>query len=80
MRESLLQIINQVRANKGLPALDHLQAATRLREDAGLDSLDLAELTVRIEAQFGIDVFRQGNVRSIAEIEARLAPSPEKAA
>ena len=48
----------------------------RLREDIGFDSLDLAELTVRIEEAFEVDVFADGLVSTIGEIEAKLAVDP----
>lgn len=72
MNTRLLEILNVVRANKGRPALASLASETRLREDCQLDSLDLAELTVRIEEAFGVDVFADGVVRTVGEIEAKL--------
>jgi acyl carrier protein len=72
MTPSLLDIINLVRANKGRPALTEIKPEHRLREDCHLDSLDLAELTVRIEEASGVDVFADGVVRTIGEIQAKL--------
>jgi acyl carrier protein len=72
MENELLKIVNTVRANKGRPALPEIKREHRLRDDCGLDSLDLAELTVRIEERWGIDVFADGIVRTIAEIEEKL--------
>lgn len=72
-RPQLLLIVNQVLGNKQRPSLSSLRAEDRLREDLGLDSLDLAELTVRIEDAFSVDVFADGLVRTIGEIEAKLA-------
>jgi len=72
MTSPLLDIINVVRANKGRPALPALKPEMRLREDCQLDSLDLAELTVRIEEASGVDVFADGVVRTIGEIQAKI--------
>jgi acyl carrier protein len=69
----LLAIINATRANKSRPPLPEILSASRLREDIGFDSLDLAELTVRIEEAFEVDVFADGIVRTVGEIEAKLA-------
>lgn len=69
---NLLEIINQVRANKGREPLSQISPQQRLREDYGLDSLDLAELTVRIEDASGVDVFAEGIVRTVGEIQAKL--------
>ena len=69
---NLLETINQVRANKGRSPLSRLSPQLRLREDCELDSLDLAELTVRIEDASGVDVFAEGIVRTVGEIQAKL--------
>jgi acyl carrier protein len=72
----LLQLVNQVLANKRRPAIERLTPETRLREDLGFDSLDLAELVVRIEEATGVDVFAEGVLRTAGEIEARIAARP----
>lgn len=72
MNPSLLEILNLVRANKGRSPLPEIRPEHRLREDCQLDSLDLAELTVRIEEASGVDVFADGVVRTVAEIQAKL--------
>lgn len=69
---ALLRLFNQVLINKQRPILEVLKPDLRLREDIGLDSLDLAELTVRIEEAFDVDVFADGIVRTVGEIEAKL--------
>jgi len=73
MNKELLEVINQVRANKNLAKLSSYNAGDRLREEMGFESLDLAELTVRIEEKFNVDVFSDGLVESVGEIEAKLA-------
>lgn len=72
MDQSLLIIINEVRAHKKLRPLATLSAEMRLREEAELTSLDLAELTVRIEEAFGVDVFADGLVSTVGEVVAKL--------
>lgn len=72
MNTRLLEILNVVRANKGRAGLASLAPEMRLREDCQLDSLDLAELTVRLEEAFGVDVFADGVVRTVGEIQAKL--------
>jgi len=69
---ALLQALNTVRANKGLPPLEQAEARMDLRRDLGLDSLDLAELTVRLEATTGTDVFARGLVTTVGEVIERL--------
>ncbi len=68
----LLEIINKVRANKGRVPLSQISPHQRLRDDCELDSLDLAELTVRLEDVSGVDVFAEGIVRTVGEIQAKL--------
>ncbi|BET69360.1 phosphopantetheine-binding protein [Opitutales bacterium ASA1] len=74
--QELIELIHEVRANKGQEAARVLFAdgygGVRLREDLGFDSMDLAELTVRIEERFGVDVFAEGVVRTVGEVEGRI--------
>ena len=70
--DELLKILNTVRENKGLSALGELRPEMRMREDVGFESLDLAELTVRIEEKFDVDVFADGLVFTVGEIEEKL--------
>lgn len=69
IKESLLEVVNTVRSNKGVPALSALHPAMRLREDLGFDSLDLAELTARIDHRFHVDVFAEGIVTRVGELQ-----------
>lgn len=66
--EKLIDIINQIKVNKGQEKLNTLSEDTDLRTDLGFDSLDLAELTVRIEKEFGVDIFENGLVSTVGEI------------
>ena len=75
MQKDLLAIINEVRANKKQVPLSNLAPAMRLNGDIGFESLDLAELTVRIEEKFGVDVFADGLVHTVGEIEAKILRS-----
>lgn len=69
----LLLLINHVRENKHLAPITELTHDLRLREDVGFESLDLAELTVRIEEKFGVDVFADGLVHTVGEVEMKIA-------
>lgn len=72
MLDTLLQIINTVRENKGWEPLSAITPENDLRTDIGFDSLDLAELTVRIEKETGVDVFADSFVNTIGEILAKI--------
>lgn len=69
---TLLEVINTVRSNKGLPSIQHVEASARLREELGLDSLDLAELTARLYEQHRFDVFATGLVFTAGEVDQRI--------
>lgn len=73
LRSPLLDLINQVCLNKKRALVHSLHPTMRLREDLGFDSLDMAELSVRIEEASGVDVFAQGIVKTVGEIEERLS-------
>lgn len=70
--EKLLKIINLIKDSKEEPLLETIKPEMTLRNDLGFDSLDLAELTVRIEKEFQIDIFEEGIVQTIAEIQQKL--------
>ena len=73
MKETVLNIINEMRKAKGLHTLVTLRETDRLREDLALTSFDLAELTVKVEDEFDIDIFEDGLVNTIGEIYAKLS-------
>jgi acyl carrier protein len=70
--KTLLEIVNYVRTNKGLLPITILDSKQRLREDLNFDSLDLAEFTARLENEFGVDVFANGIVSCIGEVQERI--------
>lgn len=72
MVQDLLSVINEVRINKQLDKLPSLRPEMRLREDIAFESLDLAELTVRIDEKFGVDVFADGLVHTVGEIQEKI--------
>ena len=72
MNRKILEIINQIREDKGLDKLSELNDNDKLRDDLGLDSFDLAELTVNIEVEFDVDVFEDGIIDSILELKDKL--------
>lgn len=69
---SLLEIINEMREEESKAPLKQLEPAIHLRDDLELDSLMLAELTVRIEDEFDIDIFEDGIVQTIGEIQNKI--------
>jgi len=72
MNKKLLDILNIVLENNDLKTLDGYRSTMVLQDELGLDSIMLAELTVRLEDEFEIDVFEEGMVHSIGDIEKRL--------
>lgn len=69
----LLTLINEVLEESGRDPVSSVDADTRLKENLGFDSLELAVLTVKIEAATGVDVFADGLVRTVGEIEQKIA-------
>lgn len=72
MEQKVLNIINEIRAAKGLETVKVLKNEDNLRKDLGFTSFDLAELTVKIEDEFDIDIFEDGLVNTIGEIFSKL--------
>lgn len=72
MEQTIINIINEIRAAKDLAPIETVNAETKLREDLNLTSFDLAELTVKIEDKFDIDIFEDGLVNTIGEIFEKL--------
>ena len=73
MNNKVLEIINEIRATKGLSSIESVNNETKLREDLLLTSFDLAELTVKIEDEFETDIFEDGLVNTIGEIYDKLS-------
>lgn len=69
---SLLDIINEMREENEKTKLERLESSMHLRDDLEMDSLALAELTVRIEDEFDVDIFEDGIVQTIGEIQSKL--------
>ena len=72
MLEQLHQSINEVLSDGGRPPIGSLTREMTLRGGVGLDSLELAVLTVKLEAETGVDVFADGLVTTVGEVEDRL--------
>ncbi len=68
----LYTIIEQVLADAGRAPSGPLVGSTSLRRELGFDSLELAVLTVHIEATFGVDVFAEGLVETVGELEEKI--------
>lgn len=69
----IASIVDKIRDNKGLEPFSNYTAETHLRDDLELDSLDLAEFTVRIEKETGVDVFAEGIVQTVGEVDQRIS-------
>lgn len=72
MNKKLMEIINGILEKKEKTLGEDIDMSTSLRKDVGFDSFDLAELTVLVEDEFGIDIFADGLVDTLEEIEAKL--------
>lgn len=72
MNKKLMEIINGILEKKEKTLGEDIDMSTSLRKDVGFDSFDLAELTVLVEDEFGVDIFADGLVDTLEEIEATL--------
>ncbi len=72
METKVLEIINYIRAGKGLAELSVIHETDVLRDEIEFTSFDLAELTVRIEDEFDVDIFENGLVATVGEIYEKL--------
>ncbi|GCD77352.1 acyl carrier protein [Thermaurantimonas aggregans] len=73
MNKKVEELIRIVLENRGKRSDIPIHSESHLRDDLGMDSLDLAELTVRIEAEYDVDVFADGIVSTVGEIEKKLS-------
>ena len=70
--EKLIEVIKIVMENSSLDTSIEINRDSNLREDLKLDSLALAELAVRIEEIYDVDVFEDGLVSTVLEIEEKI--------
>ena len=70
--KDLLRWINEVRVSNDYVPVEGVDESMDLREDLNYDSFMLAELTVLIEDEVGVDIFAEGVVRTVGEIQNRL--------
>ena len=68
MVNRLLDIINEIKSDKGEESITVISAETSLRTDIGFDSFDLALLTAKIEDEFDVDVFENGVIDKVGDI------------
>ena len=71
MRETLTNIIKEILESNGEKLSVELNEDVQLKE-IGLTSFDLAVLTVEIENIYDIDIFEDGLISTIGEIETIL--------
>lgn len=69
IKENIISAVNEVLEGKGAKTVEVFKPEIHLRNDLGLDSFDLAELTVRVEEKTGVDIFENGIVETLGEIE-----------
>lgn len=72
VNQQLQEIINETLADTGREPLLTISRDLLLRQDIGFDSLELAVLTVKLEAEFGVDVFADGLVATVGQVEDKL--------
>jgi acyl carrier protein len=70
--KSLLEIINEVLDSNEKNLIDKIEPETNLRDDLGFDSFMLAELTIIIEEIYGVDIFADGIVFTISDIQNKI--------
>jgi acyl carrier protein len=71
MKKSLLHIINEVLSESD-KEVESISNETDLRNDLGMDSMNLAMLTVLIEDEYGVDIFEDGLVSKVSDIQKRI--------
>lgn len=71
MKRSLLEIINEVLSESD-NQVESITSDMDLRNDLGMDSMNLALLTVLIEDEYGIDIFDNGMVSKVSDIEEKI--------
>ena len=67
-----LNMVNEIRKDKGEEALVTVKPEDSLRNDLGFDSMDLAVMTARIEDQFDVDVFSDGIIDKVQDVYDKL--------
>lgn len=72
----LLTIFNKILAAKKKKELTELRPELHLRNDLGFTSFDLAELTVKIEMLYDTDIFEDGIVYTVGDIQRKLFKEP----
>ncbi|MFZ3577524.1 acyl carrier protein [Virgibacillus sp. DJP39] len=72
MQDKLLKILNEMLEESGNETIETIESNMHLRDELNMDSLMLAELTVRIEDEFDVDIFEDGIVQTVGEINSKL--------
>jgi acyl carrier protein len=76
--QALKALIDEIRVNKQQPPLADMSPGLRLHGDIGFLSLDLVELTVRIDERFEVDLFANGLVHNVGEIEKKITMAEDR--
>ena len=70
--EFLLNMVNEIRKDKGEDAVLSVKPEDSLRNDLGFDSMDLAVMTAKIEDQYDVDVFSDGIIDKVQDVYDKL--------
>jgi acyl carrier protein len=70
--KNLLEIINQILETNEKKLYEKIDPTTNLRDDLGFDSFMLAELTIVIEEVYGVDIFADGLIFTISDIQKKI--------
>ena len=72
MESKLLEVVNTVLRNAGIPPVDELTADMDLKKDLELDSISVAELIASIDVAFDTDINAEGMIEKVGDIQNRL--------
>ncbi len=70
--EFFLNMVNEIRKDKGEDAVLSVKPEDSLRSDLGFDSMDLAVMTAKIEDQYDVDVFSDGIIDKVQDVYDKL--------
>ncbi len=70
--EFFLNMVNEIRKDKGEEAVLSVKPEDSLRSDLGFDSMDLAVMTAKIEDQYDVDVFSDGIIDKVQDVYDKL--------
>ncbi len=72
MQEKLIEIIQKIRTESGLPEITEFKEEMSLKDDLDIDSISMAQLIAEIDQNFKVDINAAGPVQTFGEILSRL--------